>query len=147
MIADSIQSNALGEFAWCCFGSFSSPILIETTIRFSDQTRGCGIVFKADKILDRYYKIQLEPGRNRIIFERRPRPGDEAPIVERPVELKPESPILLQVIVDGTAVVAYINNQVAMSARAYESSEEFVGLFVTEGGAVFQETSVRSWSE
>jgi hypothetical protein len=49
----------------------------------------------------------------------------------------------LRILVDGSCVVVYVDDSVALSCRAYGVSDRAVGLFVSEGSAVFRHIAVR----
>ena len=49
----------------------------------------------------------------------------------------------LRVLVDGSCVVAYVDDRVALSCRAYSGDAGAVGLFVSEGAASFRDVAVR----
>jgi len=137
------RAAAVDRFAWAAVdGVPSKTSLLSATIRVSADTRGVGIVLGADATLDHYYQLRLEPGRQRIVFDRSPRPGDEAPIIERPVKIEAEAAIKLQVIVEGSVIVAYVDDQVALSTRGYEHTGGQYGLFVSEGTATFSDVEL-----
>lgn len=140
----NVQADTQGTFAWCRMGEMPDTCLIETTISLLPETRGCGLVLRADATLDAGYLLRLEPLRQRIVFERFPRPGDEPPIIERPVSLAAGQPATLRVLVEGSIIVAYINDQVALSTRGYEHTQGDFGLFVSEGAASFAETELKA---
>ena len=76
--------------------------------------------------LDKCYYIRLEPGRNRLVFDMWPREVSERNQMielERLVELKTGSPILMEVFIDGNVGVVYVNDKVAMNFRAYDLPE------------------------
>src|SRR5690606_31167019 len=82
-MGSSASAHAESSFAWLYVASMPSTSMIETTITFADQTRYVGIVLRADDELNRGYLLRFEPGMNRVVFDRFPRPGDEPPIIER----------------------------------------------------------------
>lgn len=137
-----LTAHAEGAFAWCRLGDMPFASHLGVSITFTAQTRDFGIVLRADDALEKYYLVRLEPSRDRVMFERWPRPGDEPPIIERPVTLTGNGPVRLQVFVEGSAIVIYINDQVAMSTRGHEHSGGTCGLFVSEGSATFADIQV-----
>jgi beta-fructofuranosidase len=58
--------------------------------------------------------------------------------LERRVEMKPGSPVTIEVFMDGNKGVVYVNNSVAMNFRAYDIPEGNWGFFVTNGAASFK---------
>jgi len=142
-----LKANVLDAFAWCQLGEMPSPCYIEATMRFSDDTRSFGLVLQADKTLDAGYLVRLEPGRQRVVFERFPRPGDEPPIIERPLNLNSTQPVKVQVLVEGSVIVIYVDDVVALSTRGYEHQNGDFGVFVSEGAATFSAISLKRMSE
>ncbi|MFH1084266.1 MAG: GH32 C-terminal domain-containing protein, partial [Chloroflexota bacterium] len=93
--------------------------------------------------LDGYYQLRLEPANQRLVVDRWPRPGDQSFLLERPLALAPDRPVRLRVLVDGTCLVAYANDAVALSCRMYDHRQGRLGLFVSEGAARFQRPTLR----
>ncbi len=140
----SLAADVPDAFAWCRLGTVTSASCIEATIRFEDNTRSCGLVLQADQTLDSGYLLRLEPGRQRMIFERFPRPGDEPPIMERPLTLSNNQPVQVRVLVEGSVIVVYVNNEVALSTRGYEHQAGDFGVFISEGAASFTDMALKT---
>ena len=90
------------------------------------------------------YYVRLEPARNRLVFDSWPRAGD-VPYwaeLERPILLKPDAPVKLQVFLDGTVCVVYAEDKIAMSTRLYDLATGDWGVFVNEGSARFSHLSI-----
>jgi beta-fructofuranosidase len=89
--------------------------------------------------LEAAYYLRLEPGRNRLVFDSWPRPGDRpfAVELERPLDMTSGRPILLQAFVDGSACVVYAGGEIAMSARLNDRPSGQWGVFVNEGAGSF----------
>jgi beta-fructofuranosidase len=64
-------------------------------------------------------------------------------MIERPLVLQPGRPVRLRILVDGTCLVAYANDEVALSCRMYDHRSGRLGLFVSEGKARFEDMTVR----
>lgn len=113
---------------------------LEATVTFGANTRACGLVLRTDSALERGYMLRLEPGRNRLVFDQWPRKGDipYAVGLERPIELQAGEPYRLQVFVEDTVCVVYVNEAVALSARLYDHPAGGWGVFVSEGSASFE---------
>jgi beta-fructofuranosidase len=91
----------------------------------------------------------------RVVFDRWPRraPGyhqwmiagdvPHAVELERSIELEPGVPHRLEILVDGSALIAYVDGSVAMSARIHDRPQGDWGVFVSEGAATFTDLSVR----
>ncbi len=128
--------------------------LVSTTITFESRTRECGLMLRASPDGETGYYVRLEPQRGRLVFDRWPRrqPGlldwqlagdiPHAVELERFSPLDPGAPHRLDIVVDGTACVTYLDGNVAMSARMYDRRSGGLGLFVGEGAARFTDLSV-----
>ena len=134
---DGVAADAEDGFAWCRLGEMPETCSLEATVRFEENTRGCGIVLRTDATLDGYYQFRLEPGANRLVFDRWPRPGDQPFVLERPLALAAGEPVRLRVLVEGTVFVAYVNDRIALTARGYNHRAGAWGVFVSEGRASF----------
>lgn len=127
--------------------------LFEATIDVGANTTECGVILRSSADGEEGYVIRLEPRAGRMVFDRWPRPrtgdgqwqisGDISHEVEleRPVAIAPGAH-RLQVLVDDSACVAYLDGSVAMSARMYDRQTGGVGLFVGEGRAAFTDVSI-----
>ena len=133
---DGFAASTLGDMPDCCGIGF--------TLSCSPDTHACGILLRADPGLEGYYQLRWEPGRRRVVYDRWPRPGDEPFMLERPVETTPGEPLKLKVFIDGTVVVSYVNDAVALSSRAYDRRTGQIGLFVDGGEATFSDVTMRS---
>jgi beta-fructofuranosidase len=123
-------------------------LLLRVEVDIAPGTRECGLLLRATADGDHSYILRLEPQRNRIVFDRWPRSrtgpaqwqisGDQpyAVELERPCDLRPGRH-LLEVLVDGSALVAVLDREVALSARIYDRASGRIGLFVGEGEARF----------
>jgi len=133
-------------FAWCRLAEMPAACYLETLLTCTPETRGCGVILRADDTLDAYYALRWEPERNRIVFDHWPRPsgwprpGDQPFMLECPVIVPPGAPIRLQVLVKGSMIVTYVNDQIALSTRGYDHTAGACGVFVSEGAASFAAT-------
>ncbi len=143
-----ISADAADSFAWCALAETPDTFRLETSIRFEKGTRACGVFLRADEDLKGYYQFRLEPQRGRIVFDSCSRPGAQpfgpAYLLERPVGLKPGENVDLKILVEDSTIVAYVNEEAALSARGYDHRTGLAGIFVSEGRAIFEETSLKT---
>ena len=140
----SVQLRAPEGFGCAIAGSMPTRCRIVATVEFEANTRGCGLMLRANDTFDSAYYIRLEPARNRLVFDSWPRPGD-VPFwveLERPIKLEPQQPVNLKVFVDGTVCVVYIADKIAMSTRLYDLKQGAWGVFVNEGSAQFRNIQI-----
>ena len=131
-------------FAACTLGEMPDTCRISCTVSCGPDTCACGVLLRAGPDLERTYQLRWEPGRGRVVLDRSPRPGHEAFMLERPITVCAGQPIRLDVLVDGTAVVAYVGDVAALSFRAYDHRAGQLGLFVDTGEATFSDVTMTS---
>lgn len=141
----ALQLSASNTFNAAVGDKLPSKCKISTTVTFTKNTRDFGCMLHCSNDLDTAYYIRLEPAKNRLVFDMWPRNRLEVSFMaelERTVGLKPGVPVTLQVFVDGTAGVVYVNDIVAMNFRMYDLKEGNWGLFATDGSAQFTKTTI-----
>ena len=131
-------------FAACILGDMPDPCRVSCMVSCDEGTRACGLLFRASLDLEGYYQFRWEPGRGRVVYDRWRRPGDEPFMLERPVDVAPGGTLRLEVLVEGSVVVAYINDAVALSCRFYDRPSGQLGLFAESGEATFSDITMRS---
>ena len=141
---DTFTGGAVGRAASLLLGDLPSTCLVEAECDFAAGTASAGLLLRADATADHYYQLRIEPARQRIVFDRWPRPGDQAFMVERPLSLSPGTPVRFRVLLDDTGVVAYVNDRIALSCRMYDHRAGQLGLFVNEGQARFGEVTIKA---
>lgn len=144
MLTNGVEISAPGSFACMSAGIMPECCKIETKITFTAETQGCGLFLRATDEYERGYFIRLEPQRQRLVFDRWPRNGDQPFSIEleRAAALKAGDLVRITVLVDGTLCEVYLNDEVAMSTRLYNHPVGEWGVFAEEGHAVFRHTAL-----
>jgi beta-fructofuranosidase len=124
-------------YAACRLGHMPERCRVRVHITPAPSARAAGVFLRANDTLDTYYEVRWEPASNRLFVDRWPRPGDQPFMLDRPLGLGRAEPLELCILVDRTVVENYVNERVALSARAYDHRDGAWGLFVYEGSAVF----------
>ncbi len=140
-----VNIKAAGTFGAAIGGMMPDTCKINATIEFKKDTKDCGLMLRASDDLETAYYVRFEPKKNRMVFDMWPRNRSEVThLVEldRPIELAPDTPINLQVFIDGNKGVAYANNIIAMNFRAYDLPKGNWGVFASEGSATFRDISI-----
>ena len=141
---DTAYAGALGRFSALSLGELPQECLIEATVTYQPGTYACGLFLRADPAFDSYYLVRLEPANQRLVIDRWPRPGDQPFMLERPVAMQGNQPVKLRVIVDGTCLVVYVDDRVALCCRMYDHRAGAWGLFATEGQVHWKELACRT---
>lgn len=120
--------------------------LITAHVDIDRGTVECGLLLRASSDGDTGYMVRLEPRRQRVVFDRWPRPltgGEQWQVsgdvpfdveLERPCELEPGRHRIDVVLADDICVVN-IDGRVALSTRVYDHPSGHTGFFVGEGRA------------
>lgn len=118
--------------------------LMTATIEIPPGNGSCGLLLRTDSQAESGYEVRLEPARSRVVFDRWPR-GRTGPAqwqvngdVPHAVELErscdlPAGPHTVQILIDGSTIVAVIDNLVALSARLYDHRTGRIGLSTCDG--------------
>jgi beta-fructofuranosidase len=138
-----MAARSVGRFSALTLGDLPQECLVEVEMTYAEGTANLGLLLRAGETLDGYYQVRLEPNRQRVVFDRWPRPGDQPFVIERPLDMQAGKPVRLQVLVDGTCVVVYADERTALSCRMYDHRQGQLGLFVSEGEARFEGVRVR----
>lgn len=133
---DSMKVDARRGFAALDLGAMPDMCLIEAQIHCPDPTGSCGLLLRADPQLESCYPLRFDPAAGRLIF-------GQPPLMERRLAHFAGKPITLRVLVDGTCMVAYAADRVALSCRMYEHRQGSLMLFASECAARFAQVRVR----
>jgi beta-fructofuranosidase len=140
-----VSLRAAGTFAASVAGKMPATCKINATIQFEENTKECGLMLRCSDDMDKAYYIRLEPKENRLVFDMWPRNRSEVfSMIElsRHIKLAPDTPVSMEVLIEGNKGVAYVNNTVAMNFRAYDLPEGNWGVFVMQGNASFRDMSI-----
>ena len=138
------SAEAPDSFAACSLAAMPDTCMIEARIHAEPGTRACGLMLRCAENMESYYQVRWEPGRQRVVIDRWPRPGDEPFMLERAIPGKPGDSLRLKLFVEGTILVVYINDALALNCRMYDHRAGQLGLFVSEGSAAFDQVWLRA---
>ncbi|MBN1349739.1 family 43 glycosylhydrolase [candidate division KSB1 bacterium] len=138
-----ISARSVGRFSVLALGNLPDRCIVEAQILIAADTANAGLLVRMDDRLENYYQVRLEPGNQRMVFDRWHRNGDQPFIFERPLKVQPGKPVHLLLLIDGTCIVCYADRKVALSCRMYQHRTGQLGLFVSEGFAMFQNVTVK----
>ena len=109
-------------------------------------TQSYGLVLRTDDALEGAYFVRFEPARQRLVFDRWPRPGDQPHMaeLERAITLPPGEPVRMTVLIDGSVCEVYVDDAVAMSARMYAHAAGAWGVFASEGSVTGSDAALHT---
>jgi beta-fructofuranosidase len=121
--------------------------LIEGELTFTKNAGEAGVLLRVDATGDTGYFLRFNPDRQAVQFGKiggyRDWYVDHMPELDRPLPIQPGVPIRYRIVVDGTALVAYVNDQVALSGRLYTPRPGRVGLYADGATVTASTPSVR----
>lgn len=133
-------------FAACVSEELPEKCMIEAELLLAPGTRDAGITLHADEAGDEGYYLRLEADHSRLVFDRTHRVCEHIDI-ERNVPIETGIRHKLTVLLDGTAVTAWLDDAYALSARMYEYQQKRIIPFVSDGAVTFRKLTVRPLKE
>lgn len=117
---------------------------IDCEFTFKKGTNRLGLLLNTDEAGDASYGYFIDPMNDKMVFElfpNFPQYSLDAIRVERPVKLKEGQKCKLSVIVQDTVCVAYLNDELALNSRMYDSQTGIIG-FMVQGDAEFKDIQI-----
>jgi len=139
----SLATDATGRLNTVLLGAMPDDCLIEATVSMAAGVSAAGLLLRASADGNEGFQLRLEPGRQRLVLDRWPRPGDGPALGERPLTIVPHRPVRLQILISGSCLVAYADGETALSSRMHQYATGALGLFASDGAVTFSDVSVR----
>ncbi len=136
-------TDATGRLSTALFGTMPDDCLIKATVTMAAGVSSAGLLLRASADGNDGFHLRLEPGRQRLVLDRWPRPGDGPALGERPLTIVPGRPVNLQVLISGSCLVAYADGEIALSSRIHQHVAGALGIFANDGAVAFSDVSVR----
>lgn len=121
---------------------------------FTSGTERFAVVLQADQEFARGYYFYLDPKRQRIEYKSAIRMHEQGGWtfqydveLERPVELIPNQTYSMEIFVDESVMEVYVNDEVAMSVRAYDLHDRKFGFAVSDGAVKFENVKLTTLGE
>ncbi len=114
------------------------------------DARQAGFILQADETFQEGYYLYVEPDRKRLVFRSWLRMSEEGgktfPYdveLETPVRPAQDNRYCMEILLEGSAGVAYVNQEAALGFRMYDYAERRLGLF-SFGRAVFKNITMKA---
>jgi beta-fructofuranosidase len=141
-------------FGWCSAAEAHDRALFEVSVDLSASAEEFGVAVRASEDFRSAYLIHFEPSHRRVVFDRRPHridvpfdyDSDRSYVsaadheIERPL-VADNGSVRCQIVVDGSAIVAYIGD-VALTTRGYDLDAGEFGVYAANGGAHFSQAVI-----
>ncbi len=137
-----IEVHETNGTAACTLGDLPECCRITAKISLYKPTSACGLLIFANPELESGYQLRWEPEKKRVVFDRWPRPGNEPFMLERFLGASIDLFLDLNIYIDGTILVAYLNQTIALTHRIYDHRKGKLALFVTDGEASFSDITI-----
>jgi beta-fructofuranosidase len=134
---DSLILTAESGFGTAVSEPIPETCMIQMDIWLEPGTRDAGLVLHADEAGDEGYYLRLEAMHSKLVFDRTHRVCEHIDI-ERYADIATGCWHSLTILLDGTAVTAYLDDTVALSARMYDYTGNRIIPFVSDGIAKFR---------
>lgn len=125
---------------------------IKLQYSYGDNAACFGLALQVDEAFDQGYYLMFEPKHQRIQFRSGLRMYEQggqmfpyAVEMERPLELKEGTCYDLELYIQDTIGVLYVNRDLAFGFRMYNHRDRNVGFFVSEGSVTLKNAAV--WTE
>lgn len=126
-------------------GETNCTSLTSFDLNIKDKKGEFGFFFYSDDLVDNTYFIRFEPKFNRVVFDKWPREANEKHCwieTERYVNYKENNNI--KIYIDHSAVIVYINDEIALSGRFYDYTKGKCGLYASDTKIEFSNLEVKT---
>ncbi|MEU4197110.1 glycoside hydrolase family 32 protein [Kribbella sp. NPDC026611] len=144
--ADGYRADSRYAYSAVRGDCMGSSCLLEGQLTFADAGEA-GVLLHVDAAGDTGYFLRFNPARQALQFGKiggyRNWYVDHMPELDRPLEIQAGVPLDYRIVVDGSAMVAYVNDQVALSARLYADRPARCGLYADGATVIATAPTIR----
>lgn len=138
---ECLRCNSEGQFSCVLAQSLSEICRITTTLKYSGKPDQFGVALHMDEKFSDGYYLAFEPNFRRVQYKSGLRMNEEggkmfpyAVEMERPLLLEPGKEYEIEIYIQDTVGLMYVNRDLAFSFRMYHSGKgSQLGFFVSEG--------------
>lgn len=140
--------NASGEddFSSVTFNPLESTrYKISTTINYSASQNDFGFLFGACDVTNDFFSLRFIPNQNIISLETRSRDDIDNPFRaynDVPINISPGENYDINIVVENSIVVVYVNDKVALSSRVYKANGTHWGIYSDNSDVTFENFKV-----
>ena len=117
--------------------------MITANVSYTSANKDFGFMIGTCDGYENFYQLRFVPSENKFKFEKKIRSQLNATANnEIPLTLSPNTNYKIQIIIENSVVVVYINDKIAMTNRIYKASNTNWGIFTDNSDATFSNISV-----
>lgn len=138
---DAYQLNGSATESSYTFNPINGTRKITATIRADNDRGTTGFIFDANNPAEQSYRIMFEPQRS-IVVAYNVVGGNASEVTRVPFEFEGDTDYNVEVVIDGSICVFYIDGKAALSNRIYGMPGKEWGIFASETQAVFSDVTM-----
>ena len=117
---------------------------IKATVSYSSSSKDFGFMIGACDGYNDFYSLRFVPSQNRFALEKVNRSAitSTTAITDVPFTLTPNTNYNVQIVIENSMLVVYINDEVALSTRIYKATNTNWGIFCDHSNATFNNITV-----
>ena len=118
---------------------------ISATVSYTTSSRDFGFLIGACDGYDNVFSLRFVPSQNRFSFDKTKRSlitSSTVPSNDGPFTMAPNTNYAVQIVIENSMAVVYINNEVALTSRIYKATNTTWGVFADNSDATFTNITV-----
>lgn len=148
---DALEADAPYSYASLLLAPMTDTCRLSLDVEILDETAQLGVALHVDeRFAEGYYAI-VDPFRRRVEYKTAvrmtERGGQKFPYeveMERPLSPFTDNRFHLDVLVDGSVLIVYVDDRIALGTRMLDRQGDSFGLFVSEGRVRFSNVKIAS---
>jgi len=117
------------EFALATLPKMPADFRLYVEVSLQAGTKG-GFLLRLQPRIDAGYQVVLDEPRQRLLVRRWEAWGEHPSAIERPFEIKADSPVRVEAYVMGSILEIFLDDKVALTTRIYDYKHGDLGIFV-----------------
>lgn len=118
---------------------------ISTTVSYSSSSKDFGFMIGACDGYNDFYSLRFVPSQNRFSFDKKFRGNMDSSTVpdnDIPLNLSPNTDYKVDIVIENSTLIVYINYEVALTTRIYKARNTHWGIFADHSDATFRNITV-----
>ena len=117
---------------------------ISATVSYASSAKDFGFMIGACDGYNDFYSLRFVPSQNRFALEKVSRSAitTSTAVTDVPFNLSPNNSYNIQIVIENSMLIVYLNNEVALSTRVYKATNTSWGVFADNSNATFNNITV-----